>query len=52
MTDDQLDFATDFPHPGGLPEPVPYVRVLDDLSDDDQRKSMSGNLDGFLGIDV
>lgn len=52
MTVDQLVFGSDFPHPEGLPDPVTYVRELDDLSDDDQRKVMSSNLAGFLGIDV
>ncbi len=52
LTPDQLIFGSDFPHPEGLPDPVTYVRELNDLSDEDQRKIMSTNLAGFLGIDA
>jgi predicted TIM-barrel fold metal-dependent hydrolase len=45
-----LVFGSDFPHPEGLPDPVTYVRELADLSEDDQRKIMSKNLQEFLKL--
>jgi predicted TIM-barrel fold metal-dependent hydrolase len=49
---DTLVFGSDFPHPEGLPDPVSYVHALGSLSPDDQRKIMSTNLAGFLGVTV
>ncbi|MEX5634870.1 amidohydrolase family protein [Parafrankia sp. FMc2] len=37
-------FGSDFPHPEGLGDPVSYVDVLENLSDDDKAKIMGGNL--------
>jgi predicted TIM-barrel fold metal-dependent hydrolase len=45
-----LVFGSDFPHPEGLPDPVTYVRELADLSEEDQRKIMSTNLQEFLQL--
>jgi predicted TIM-barrel fold metal-dependent hydrolase len=47
---DCLVFGSDFPHPEGIPDPVTYVQELRDLSEEDQRKIMSTNLAGFLGL--
>ncbi|WP_026311088.1 amidohydrolase family protein [Parafrankia elaeagni] len=37
-------FGSDFPHPEGLGDPVSYVDVLANLSDEDKAKIMGGNL--------
>ncbi|MCK9902015.1 amidohydrolase [Parafrankia colletiae] len=37
-------FGSDFPHPEGLGDPVSYVDVLENLSDEDKAKIMGGNL--------
>jgi predicted TIM-barrel fold metal-dependent hydrolase len=50
LTPDSLVFGSDFPHPEGLPDPVTYVHELRDLTEADQRKIMSDNLAGFLGL--
>lgn len=50
LSPDSLVFGSDFPHPEGLPDPVTYVHELSELSEEDQRKVMSTNLAGFLGI--
>ena len=50
LSPDSLVFGSDFPHPEGLPDPVTYVHELRDLPEADQRKVMSDNLAGFLGL--
>jgi predicted TIM-barrel fold metal-dependent hydrolase len=50
LSPDCLVFGSDFPHPEGLPDPVTYVNELRELPDAYQRKIMSTNLAGFLGL--
>ena len=47
-----LVFGSDFPHGEGLPEPSMYLSQVKELSDDDQRAIMRGNLARFLGTDA
>ncbi|OAA29643.1 putative TIM-barrel fold metal-dependent hydrolase [Frankia sp. EI5c] len=41
---DRVLFGSDFPHPEGLGDPVSYIDVLKDLSDEDKAKIMGGNM--------
>ena len=45
-------FGSDFPHGEGLPEPGLYLSQIEELSADDQRAIMRGNLARFLGTDA
>ena len=45
-------FGSDFPHGEGLPEPGLYLSQIENLSADDQRAIMRGNLARYLGTDA
>jgi predicted TIM-barrel fold metal-dependent hydrolase len=45
-------FGSDFPHGEGLPEPQIYLGQLHNLSDDDTRAVMRGNLARFLDVEA
>jgi predicted TIM-barrel fold metal-dependent hydrolase len=47
---DCLVFGSDFPHSEGLPDPVQYVRTIENLGDDRIRKVMRDNLRDFLAL--
>jgi predicted TIM-barrel fold metal-dependent hydrolase len=41
---DRVVFGSDWPHPEGLKDPITFVDELSELSDDDVRKIMGGNM--------
>jgi predicted TIM-barrel fold metal-dependent hydrolase len=43
-------FGSDFPHGEGLPDPALYKAQLKNLSPEQERAVMRGNLAGFLGL--
>ena len=49
---DRVCFGSDWPHPEGLADPVGYIDELGNLSDDDARRIMGGNLYELLGLPI
>ena len=49
---DPIVFGSDFPHGEGLPEPQMYLGQLKNLSDDQKKAVMRGNLARFLDLAV
>ncbi|MCW2620590.1 MAG: hypothetical protein JWL64_192 [Frankiales bacterium] len=47
---DHILFGSDWPHPEGLRQPVDYLNDISMLSAEEQKKIMSGNLKGLLGL--
>jgi predicted TIM-barrel fold metal-dependent hydrolase len=45
---DHLLFGSDYPHPEGLRDPLSYIDHLDQLSDEEIRKVMGGNLSALV----
>ncbi len=46
---DHVLFGSDWPHPEGLAQPSQWVDYLQDVSEDDKRKIMGGNMLKILG---
>ena len=44
----QVIFGSDFPHPEGLASPLDFRNEIEELSAQDQRLIMGGNLQGLL----
>jgi predicted TIM-barrel fold metal-dependent hydrolase len=49
---DNILFGSDFPHPEGMADPLSFVDMLGDRTDDEIRKIMGGNLAGLLGVEM
>jgi predicted TIM-barrel fold metal-dependent hydrolase len=49
---DPIVFGSDFPHGEGLPEPQMYLGQLKNLSDDQKKAVVRGNLARFLDLAV
>jgi predicted TIM-barrel fold metal-dependent hydrolase len=49
---DRVLFGSDYPHVEGLADPLSYLDDIADLSADDQRKIMGGNMLGVMGIEA
>jgi predicted TIM-barrel fold metal-dependent hydrolase len=47
---DHILFGSDWPHPEGLRKPVDYLQDISMLTAEDQKKIMSDNLKGLLGL--
>jgi predicted TIM-barrel fold metal-dependent hydrolase len=47
---DNVLFGSDYPHPEGLADPLSFVDVLPDLSQEDQAKVMGGNLARLMNV--
>ena len=48
---DNVLFGSDYPHTEGMFDPLTFIDDLDELSAQDQKKVMGGNLAGLLGFD-
>jgi predicted TIM-barrel fold metal-dependent hydrolase len=47
---DNSMFGSDFPHPEGLRDPLAFSEEITDLTVEEQRKVMGGNLAGLMGV--
>jgi predicted TIM-barrel fold metal-dependent hydrolase len=47
---DRILFGSDWPHPEGVTEPVDFLDDFASLGADDQRRILSDNLRGLLGL--